>query len=90
MSLSPVGSEARPRRVLRRALGITTLGALLLVAAPSLADSYDQRASGHPLRIIAYALHPVGVVVDTLIFRPAHWVVHRADWLETLFGHDHD
>ena len=90
MRLPPLRSEALPRGALRRALGITTLGALLLVAAPSFADSHDQRASGHPLRIIAYALHPVGVVVDTLIFRPAHWVVHRADWLETLFGHEHE
>lgn len=64
--------------------------ALLLCAAPSArADEHDPQSSGHPLRIIAYVLHPVGVVIDTLIFRPAHWVVHHEPFT-TLFGHDQD
>jgi hypothetical protein len=24
--------------------------------------------------VVAYVLHPIGVVLDTLIFRPAHWL----------------
>ncbi len=64
--------------------------ALLLLAAPvARADDHDSRLSGHPLRIVAYVLHPVGVVIDTLIFRPAHWVAHFEPFT-TLFGHDHD
>lgn len=64
--------------------------ALVLGAAPAAqADEHDPRSSGHPLRIIAYVLHPVGVIVDTVIFRPAHWVVHFEPFT-TLFGHDHE
>ena len=77
-------SSAAPR------IAALMLGVLLL-AAPAFADRHDPRESGHPLRILAYVLHPVGVIVDTVLFRPAHWVVHQADWLETLFGHEaHD
>lgn len=60
--------------------------ALMLAAAPARADEHDPQRSGHPLRILAYAAHPVGVIVDTLIFRPAHWVVHHEPF-RTLFGH---
>jgi hypothetical protein len=60
--------------------------ALLVAAGPARADDHDPKRSGHPLRIVAYALHPVGVIVDTLVFRPAHWLVHREP-LRTLFGH---
>ena len=72
-----------PRRLLAAAAAV----ALLVAAAPATADEYDSKESGHPLRIVAYVLHPVGVVLDTLIFRPAHWLVHR-EGLKTLFGHD--
>ncbi len=60
---------------------------LLFAAAPALADDYDSDVSGHPLRIAAYVLHPIGVLLDTLIFRPAHWIVHLGP-LETIFGHE--
>lgn len=64
--------------------------ALLLLAAPvARADDHDPRRSGHPLRVVAYVLHPVGVIIDTLVFRPAHWVVNHEP-LKTLFGHDPD
>jgi hypothetical protein len=66
--------------------------ALVLVAAlfagsPAQADDHDSQTAGHPLRIAAYILHPVGVVLDTLIFKPAHWLAHREPFT-TLFGHD--
>jgi hypothetical protein len=60
--------------------------ALLVAAGAARADEHDPQRSGHPLRIVAYALHPVGVIVDTLVFRPAHWLVHHEP-LRTLFGH---
>jgi len=67
------------------ALGIAVgLGA----GAPAAhADEHDPEESGHPLRVVAYVLHPVGVIVDTLVFRPAHWLVHHEP-LTTLFGHE--
>jgi hypothetical protein len=60
--------------------------ALLVSAVPAAADEYDPRRAGHPLRIIAYVLHPVGVAFDYLLFRPAHWVGHHEP-LKTIFGH---
>lgn len=74
----------------RRTAGIALLGGLLLAASPALADRHHSQESGHPIRVAAYVLHPIGVVIDTVIFKPAHWFVHRADWIETLFGHSHE
>jgi hypothetical protein len=62
------------------------LCAALLVAAPAQADDHDSQRSGHPVRIVAYVLHPVGVIIDTLLFKPAHWLAHREPF-QTLFGH---
>ena len=62
------------------------LGVILTASSPALADVYDPKKSGHPLRVFAYVVHPFGVVLDTLIFRPAHWVVTREP-LKALFGH---
>jgi hypothetical protein len=47
---------------------------MLLAASPVTAEEYDETYTGHPLRIVAYILHPVGVILDTLIFRPFHWL----------------
>ena len=70
----------------------TVLAALLALvafaAAPGArADEYDPQRAGHPVRIAAYVLHPVGVVLDLLIFRPAHWV-GSLPGLDELFGHE--
>jgi hypothetical protein len=56
-------------------------------ASPSRADDYDKRTSGHPLRIVAYVLHPVGVAIDYLLLRPAHWLGSHEP-LKTIFGHE--
>jgi hypothetical protein len=39
------------------------------------------------VRILAYALHPVGVMLDLLIFRPAHWIGSKEP-LASFFGHE--
>ncbi len=59
--------------------------ALTLWAGSAGAAEYDPRSSGHPLRIAAYALHPVGVLLDYMIFRPAWWVGQREPF-RSLFG----
>jgi hypothetical protein len=75
---------------LRRCLAALSLaGALALVAAPAAADEYDARRAGHPLRVVAYVLHPFGVALDYLLFRPAHWV-GSLPGVRTVFGHDVD
>ncbi len=56
-------------------------------AGAAQADEYDPDRAGHPLRILAYVLHPVGVIADYLVFRPAHAIVHYEP-LKTLFGHE--
>ena len=70
----------------RRTLALVTAIAALALASPAAADQYDPQEAGHPMRIVAYALHPVGVMLDLLIFRPAHWVgMHEP--FATFFGH---
>jgi hypothetical protein len=63
------------------------LAASLAAGSPAAAHEHDSRRAGHPLRLIAYALHPVGVIVDRLVLRPGHWLVHHEP-LRTLFGHE--
>ncbi len=60
--------------------------AVVLGSAPAAASDHDPERAGHPLRIVAYALHPVGVAFDYLLMRPAHWLVHHEPF-RTLFGH---
>ena len=48
-------------------------------------DGHDPRNAAHPLRIVAYALHPVGVALDWVVVRPAVWVV-RHEPFRTIFG----
>lgn len=60
--------------------------ALLAAATPAAADRYEPERAGHPLRIVAYVLHPIGVALDYLIMRPAHWVGSHEPF-STLFGH---
>ncbi len=73
----------RSRRLVALAVAILALG----FAVPAAADRYDPQRAGHPARILAYALHPVGVLFDLLIFRPAHWIGSHEP-MATLFGHD--
>ncbi len=54
---------------------------------PTVVRTHEPQDAGHPLRILAYLVHPIGVVVDTLLFRPAHWIVSHEP-LRTLFGHE--
>jgi hypothetical protein len=69
------------------ARGILVWLAVVGFAFPALAGPtrYNPRRAGHPLRIAAYAAHPFGVILDTLIFHPAWWLgTHEP--LRTLFG----
>lgn len=71
---------------LRRVAAAVLVGCFLIGASPSLADEHNPERAGHPLRIAAYVVYPVGVLIDTLIMRPAHWLVHSSA-LKSLFGH---
>jgi hypothetical protein len=74
-------------RIRRTLIPLFLMAALLFGAASAGADEYDPQAAGHPIRIIAYALHPIGVALDVLIFRPAHWVGSQGA-LARIFGHE--
>ena len=55
------------------------------IAADKNDKRYDSLDAGHPLRIAAYVLHPVGVILDRLILRPAYWLGSHEP-MKTLFG----
>ena len=76
--------QARLRRTL---VSLLLVFSLLGLASPAVADEYDPQDAGHPVRVIAYLLHPIGVVLDVLIARPAHWVGSQGA-LARLFGHE--
>jgi hypothetical protein len=48
-------------------------------------DAYDDSQS-HPLRLAAYAVHPVGFAIEWLMMRPIHFLVSTPR-LERVFGH---
>ena len=51
------------------------------------ADQYDPKKAGNPIRITAYLLHPVGVLLDYGLARPCFWVVKREPF-STIFGYE--
>jgi hypothetical protein len=54
-------------------------------ATASAHDAYDDSQS-HPLRLAAYALHPVGFALEWAVTRPIHFLVSQPK-LERVFGH---
>ncbi len=70
-----------------RLLAAAAALAMLAVASPAAAEEYDETYSGHPLRIVGYVLHPIGVILDTLIFRPFHWIGSHEPF-KTLVGQE--
>ncbi len=60
--------------------------ALGLLTAPAQAhDAYDD-SEANPLRLAAYAVHPVGFAIEWLVTRPIHFLVSQPT-LERMFGH---
>ena len=79
--------RVRGSRNARSLLLAALVAALLAWPLSAAADDYDPQRAGHPLRVAAYVLHPVGVAFDWLLFRPAHWL-GSLPVLRTVFGHD--
>lgn len=50
-------------------------------------DPHDPTRAMHPVRVAAYALHPVGVALDWVVVRPAVWVA-RQEPFRTIFGYE--
>lgn len=55
-------------------------------ARQAVADEYDDSQS-HPLRVLAYIVHPVGVLAEWVLARPFHFLVSATPELEYIFGH---
>ena len=71
-------------------VAIGFLSILFAVSTSGFAHDYNRDDDGHPLRIIAYAGHAVGMVAEYAISRPIHWVVSQPV-LKEIFGHEaHD
>ena len=71
----------------RLCIALVIAASLLFLSSTASADEYDAESAGHPLRIAAYILHPVGWALDFLIMRPAHWIVSQEP-LDQIFGHE--
>ncbi len=88
LTANELPSGRRSGRVFGRAgrfAGWLAVAALLLASAPAAAEKYDESNAGHPLRMLAYAVHPVGVVYDYLLLRPAYWIGSHQPFRK-LFG----
>ena len=79
------------RKQLVRGAACAAVAAALALAVPgsASADEYNRYEAGHPLRMAAYILHPIGVFFDYMILRPAHWVGSHEP-VAAVFGHQLD
>ena len=67
-------------------MAVVVAAGLVMVPATGRAhDAYDDTQS-HPLRLIAYAVNPIGYGIEWLVMRPIHFVVSQPK-LERMFGH---
>jgi hypothetical protein len=72
--------------VKRLLMSLALAAAVAMGAAPARAhDAYDDTES-HPLRLVAYAVHPAGWAAEWLVARPVHFLVSHPQ-LERIFGH---
>lgn len=53
------------------------------------ADDCYSDIESHPFRLVAYAVHPIGVALEWAIMRPLHWAVSRPS-TAPIFGHTCD
>jgi len=58
-------------------------------AAPTAAaGEYNPQEAGHPLKLVAYLVAPIGTLLDYGLMRPAFWLV-RKEPFRTLFGYEY-
>ena len=82
-------SARRPGAWALRTLCLVAVAGVLTFTATmgeAQADTYDPKKAGNPIRIAAYILHPVGVLLDYGLMRPCCWVVQREPF-STIFGY---
>jgi len=63
-----------------------SLGASAALAhEPAIDDRYDDSVM-HPLRLAAYAIHPIGFAAEWLVGRPFQYIISR-EHLRKIFGY---
>jgi hypothetical protein len=67
-------------------LALVFSACFMMMSTFSFGHSYDRYDDGHPLRLIAYVLHPVGIAVEYAIERPIHHLV-SLPYCNVIFGH---
>ncbi len=68
---------------------ILALGTGMIGSSPTaVAAEYDPKEAGHPLKLIAYLVAPVGTLLDYGLMRPAFWLVQKQPF-RALFGYDY-
>lgn len=68
-------------------VALVVVGLVALGVSGIQADTYSRGNSDHPLRLIAYVLHPLGIAAEYGILRPIHKLVSK-DKLDVIFGHE--
>ncbi|GAB4324262.1 MAG: hypothetical protein Kow0059_19820 [Candidatus Sumerlaeia bacterium] len=66
--------------------GVMMAACFVLLSGVASAHDYDRDDDGHPLRIVAYLMHPVGLALEYAIVRPIHHVASQPTW-NVLLGH---
>ena len=66
---------------------VTGMLAWAWMPAEGRAEPYDPKQAGNPVRIAAYLLYPVGVLLDYGLMRPCFWLVKREPF-STIFGYE--
>ncbi len=64
---------------------VVAAGLLAVPATGRAHDAYDDSQS-NPIRLIAYAVNPVGYALEWLVMRPIHFAVSQPS-TERVFGH---
>jgi hypothetical protein len=78
--------EERIMRLWRYVIGGVVAVFFLVSPAAAYFDEYDDYEDAHPLRLVAYAIHPIGFSLEWLVTRPIHALVSQPE-LEPIFGH---
>lgn len=59
---------------------------LLLGSTGAFAHDFDRHYDQHPLRILAYPFHAVGIFAEFSVTRPIHWLASQKNW-DVILGH---
>jgi len=67
-------------------LAVLLVAVVLAIAQPAGAHDYDRGNSDHPLRLVAYFFHPIGIGLEYGVTRLVHLGVSKPH-ARILFGH---